>query len=385
MKNLKYIVIAIAFLSACGTPSGEQDKEKLNEFYSNFKEIQLPFKDNDKKLQKIDKKTKVANKFIDILTDTVGGFTQTKLDSEPHFKTDYYYVGKIPAVDKNFDIIIVSEIPYYGQVGPDDIHLTYKIYTISETGKIISSVIFAEELWAVQGESAYMDGYINENLEISTTYWSKSWKVEDIAEPEEEPEKFTKGNIEKYKINNDGTIKKTETVDTQKIADENAEKAEKKYYDNLNDNAKELYNIMKQVQEVELPFVFDKTSGYDTKVSINEYLHKNNKLESGRKYRAICRLPRENDMYVVALHSWTEGLDMSDEFELYTMWEDGRLIDKITIFYGGVGEDVISLFSENYEITVTTDSYDEGSEISSHVIGEKKYKIDGDCKFIRTN
>ncbi len=385
MKNLKYIVIAIVFLSACGTPAGEQEKEKINEFYLNFKEIKLPFGENENSPIKTDKRNIVAKKFIDILTDTTGGFTKSMLDNELHFEKDYYYVGKIPAIDKKFDIVIVSELPYYGSEGPDDISITYKIYTISETGKIISSVILAEELWVAQESSAYMDGHINENYEIVTTYWSKSWNVEGLEEPEEEPENFTKGIIEKYKINNDGTIEKTETIDSQKIADENANNAEIEYYNNLSENAKVLYNIMQQVQEVELPFEFDKAYGYDSKVSINEYLHKNNELASERIFQPMCCLPRKDNIYVVALHSWSEGYDMSDRFELYTISEAGKLIDKIIIFYGGVGEDIKSVFSKDYEITVIIDNYEDEDDMSTHVISEQKYKIDADCKFVRTN
>ncbi len=109
----------------------------------------------------------VENEFLDILTDTAGGFSSNYPDGKLHFETEYYYVGKITSENKDFNIIIVAELPTVARFGlmSGALH-EYKLYTISLEGKIIESILLVS---GVEGEEDWaLSASINEKLEIET-------------------------------------------------------------------------------------------------------------------------------------------------------------------------------------------------------------------------
>lgn len=198
MKNLKYIIIALLFISACSS----KEEQKLNEFLSNFEDLKLPYSvegiiDNNSGLKRVD------IQFVDILADTTGKIIE--YEGEKHFSTDYFYLGKLFG-NENFDIIILSEYACPPSVAP----ILYKLYTISKTGKIISSIPFAES-FIMPGEESFLSGNIDKNLKIETIYHTKSW---DIA-TEEKPYDFKEKTFFIYTIKDDGKIKFLEEIESE--------------------------------------------------------------------------------------------------------------------------------------------------------------------------
>jgi len=179
MKKILLLLSIVIFMFAClNTDSSTNNSEKLSKFLSNFKTLQLPLS-----VSKMKKEGVVENNFLDILTDTTGGFSRNYPDGKIHFTDEYYYIGKIESENNDFYIIIVGKMPtasVFGLTG--GALLEAYLYTISINGKIISTIPFA---YFSEGENWGMTGAITKNLEIET--------------------KLDK-SIEKYKIEKDGKI-----------------------------------------------------------------------------------------------------------------------------------------------------------------------------------
>lgn len=187
MKKILLSLSIAIFLVACSTSNNKSDNsdnsEKLSTFLSNFKTLQLPIS-----AETIKNQATIETDFLDILTDTTGGFSRNYPDGKMHFTNEYYYLGKIESDNKDFHIIIVGEMPTNGVLGlmPGAL-LEVKLYTISTKGKLISTIPFA---YFGEGQNWGMTGSINKNLEIETK--------EDKT-------------VKKYKIEKTGKI--TETVE----------------------------------------------------------------------------------------------------------------------------------------------------------------------------
>ncbi|OQY03472.1 MAG: hypothetical protein B6I20_04965 [Bacteroidetes bacterium 4572_117] len=156
------IIVTIVMFSACSSSDNKTDNsEKLTKFFSNFETLKLPVSSSE-----MEKNGTIETEYLDILTDTTGGFSRNNPKGKLYFETEYYYVGKLPSENKDYNIIIVGEIPsaaIWG--GMEGALLEYKLHTISAQGKIIASVPFAYDS---EGENWVLSGTVNENLEIET-------------------------------------------------------------------------------------------------------------------------------------------------------------------------------------------------------------------------
>ncbi len=114
-----------------------------------------------------------------------------------------------PSFEKSFDIIFIFD---NANIGTDDLPINYKLYTISKTGKIIASMPFSYTLF-LEGYNFFSEGKMDKNLEFETIDWKKEWNVENESEPANHTKKTTK----KYKINDDGSIELTRTIDPEVI------------------------------------------------------------------------------------------------------------------------------------------------------------------------
>jgi len=164
-KNITYLsVLAIATIlvfAACSS-NEPNNSEKMLKFISNFETLKLPISSSEMEHGKI-----IENEFLDVLTDTAGGFSRNYPDGKLHFETEYYYVGKIPSENEDFNIIIVAELPTVARFGlmSGALH-EYKLYTISLEGKIIESILLVS---GIEGEEDWaLSASINEKLEIET-------------------------------------------------------------------------------------------------------------------------------------------------------------------------------------------------------------------------
>lgn len=179
-KIITYLsALTIVAFTACSSSGNKTDNsEKTAKFLSNFETLKLPVSSSEIKKGGI-----LENEFLDILTDTAGGFSRNYPDGEIHFTNEYYYFGKIKSDNNDFHIIIIGEMPTTGVLGlmPGAL-LEAKLYTISTGGKIISVIPLAS---FSDGENWGMTASINKNLEIETK--------EDKT-------------ITKYKIEQDGKI-----------------------------------------------------------------------------------------------------------------------------------------------------------------------------------
>lgn len=190
MKHLKFILfIFVVIFSACSNSEEQNnDTEKISEFISNFKELSIPISSSELPEGKV-----IENEYISVLVDTTGGFSRNYPDGELHFKTEYYYIGKISSKNENFDIIIVAEYPTTAVYGLMDGALyKYNLYTISSDGKIIANIPFA---YHFEGGDWGLTGTISENFEIETI-----------------------GDLKiKYKIENDGKIVKISEEEVEEL------------------------------------------------------------------------------------------------------------------------------------------------------------------------
>jgi len=177
-KALSLLSLAILMFACSNTDNKTDKSEKLSNFLSTFKTLQLPLSS-----EQIKQQGTIENEFLDILTDTTGGFSRNYPDGEIHFTDEYYYIGKIETENKNFQIIIAAKTPTAAVQGlMEGALLEAQLYTISLDGKIISEIPFA---YYSEGANWGMTALVNENLEIET--------------------KLDK-TIKKYKIEKDGKI-----------------------------------------------------------------------------------------------------------------------------------------------------------------------------------
>lgn len=198
MKSEKIKVLFIAalvFFSACvGNKNSNNIKaqnsktisaEKLQGFLDNFPVLDLPLSSS-----KLRHSVKVEDQYIDIITDVTDGFIDLMGDGKLRFKNTYFYVGKFPVPTKAFTVIILAEIPTMTLLAPMDIvDLDYKLYTLSNRGKIISSIPFTTH-----------DYSTNENYGPISTI-DKNWKIEIKSSDEQK----------NYMIDENGNIKLKET------------------------------------------------------------------------------------------------------------------------------------------------------------------------------
>jgi len=193
MNKFKILIIAaITLIIACANSNNKTyNSEKLTKFLANFETLKLPLS-----AEQIKQQGTIENEFLDILTDTTGGFSNNYPDGKIHFTNEYYYIGKKESKNKNFHIIIVGEMPTAGVLGlmPGAL-LEAKLYTISTEGKIISVIPFAyyseEENWG-------MTCAITKNLEIETKLDKtiKKYKIEKDGKITDISEAAVEGNKE---------------------------------------------------------------------------------------------------------------------------------------------------------------------------------------------
>jgi uncharacterized protein (TIGR02145 family) len=227
---------------ACSSTDKKTDNsEKLSNFLSNFKTLQVPLS-----AVQIKQQGTIENKFLDILTDTTGGFSSNYPDGKIHFTDEYHYIGKIEQGNKNFHIIIAEKTPTAAVLGlMDGALLETSLYTISTDGKIISEIPFAyfseEENWG-------MTASVNENLEIETKLDKtiKKYKIEEdgkikvVSESEEEtnnePGKaFLDFIAESYKAGSSGFNSERTSMANEGISDEQISFIANEYIPNIDE------------------------------------------------------------------------------------------------------------------------------------------------------
>ncbi len=182
MKNLKYIIIITLFLSACGV---SEEEKKINNFLSNFDEIELPYfykASNDEPDFK-----KIEEENIGILQDTVGNAIYNS-------EFDIYYIGKI-STNNDFHTIIIGE--YIHEQANS--YMYYQLFTLSKEGKVISSIYFNGKINDF-GDVEYVNFSINKNLEIERVSYMDVYNEKKDAFINEYK------IFEKYKIAEDGNI-----------------------------------------------------------------------------------------------------------------------------------------------------------------------------------
>jgi len=202
MKHILLSLSLVMFLFACSkTDKSTNNSEKVSKFLSNFESLQLPLSPSEIKKGEI-----IETNFLDILADTIGGFSSNYPDGAIHFKDEYYYIGKIKSENKDFHVIIVGKMPTEAVFGlMSGALLEANLYTISTDGKIISVIPFA---YFSEGENWGMTASVNKKLEIETKLDKtvKKYKIEEngnikaVSETSEETgEEFKKFIAESYK------------------------------------------------------------------------------------------------------------------------------------------------------------------------------------------
>ncbi len=345
MKNVKIlIIVVIAVLTACSNSGNKTDNsEKLTKFLANFEILKLPFVSADVKQHKI-----IENEFLDILTDTAGGFNHNNPEGKLHFETEYYYFEKIQIENKNYHTIIVGEMPYVAVWGGmEGAYLETKLYTISAKGDIISVIPLA---YYYEGKNMEMTASINENIEIVT----KHDKI-----------------VTNYKIEQDGTITKvSETAEENEYTInefiEESFKPETSVFD-----TRRFSMVNKGISEEQYMFVAN-----EYKPDIDEYTYYKPVVFQTPNYTAIL-LTYNNDIHELA--------------DLLTVDKNGKIISiKEQIYYAGGNSEFI--FNGSAEIELLEDNTIQLSCIQADIkkdLGDGPttytyYKIDKNGKLTET-
>ena len=179
MKILKLAIIALLFLSACGQSPEEKQKKKFDKFLWAFFETDLPIESVEGEIFNDSELTDVDSIYLDMFTDTTGGFTN--YGGYRHFGIRYAYAGKISLPEKPFQILFIFKDP---NIGIQGFPISYMLYTFSNTGTVIDSISFSYTLFSEQYKF-YTEGKMNEKFEIEITDWEKEWDSDNGDEPME--------------------------------------------------------------------------------------------------------------------------------------------------------------------------------------------------------
>ncbi len=370
MKQISILFITLFIISACGSNTNDSKKDETDkkteaeiyeEFHTNFDIIKYP--------TKIDKNSYNEKSMKLIEYEHLKLLIKDIKNSEDEYNTgknNYYYFGKIEMPFIYTDIFIVFNVSEKATSKESTFTKQYQMYLMDKSGEITGKKIIAEAKKQTLNTS-YSEclihnptGFDDAVPTIERTNWLKTYNT--IKENKLSND-FYKGKIVKYIISSEGEI------------------IEEKF--NL-ENEKKINELLSNVKQVSLPYTyneFKKQKSYEIDLSYHKYLKQGGYFSSKKsKGLAIVKLPKKDDINLLIVHTWTENLDMSDSWLLFSLSKYGEILDAITIA-GGSLDYVETNFTENHEIRILTIHGDESSPKKPPTFDETIYKIKSSGKF----
>jgi hypothetical protein len=173
--------------------SAKVKKTLYEEFSYEIIELELPFKIDYETLDIMaDNVISIPDSNYRLFIKTEGkykdiekeyGMESYEMNKYRH-ETELGFLGKLVENEPDFDLYIISEIPFNRKLGAEGAPMTFRIVSIDKNGNVISSITFAREFSAA--DNYLVEGEIFEDLVISlnTKYFEDGGGDPYIEEPE---------------------------------------------------------------------------------------------------------------------------------------------------------------------------------------------------------
>ncbi len=357
MKYLYLSITVLLIFCSCNNKDKAENiieikpEIKFSDFVTNFNELNFPINTNQGSWKK-------QNFLKAVDYNCVNFFEKNNIDKKTYtdsnaYEFKYHYFGKKTLSTKNFDIFVISK-----QINPniEDLTNSYTLYTISKTGKILSTILIGE-LVKNADYNSYSCFSINKELEIEITTWEKFLNISDNENKNQE---YLKGKISKYKINDDGIIVFLKTSNP--------------VYEN------KVGELFSKIEKSSFPFTYDGNQdlkGYMVDINYHDYLKQYDFFCSkSSKCKIELILPSPENYKLFIIHSWTEGISQSHDVSVYSLTNEGAVIDRLTVAYSSSSENMSTIFTDNFEFTTLVTYCDDEDNTKQKKITETKYNID---------